>query len=207
MRLLLILLTAIGVFGPCSDLRARTWTHRDGRQIEAELTAYRAGIVTLRRSKDGKLGQGPLTLLSTADQDYVLQRAARSNATRGEAVTFVQAESSPEWYQRAARLAAMQQRQQAYDVVDAAIAEATADLNRFLAQEIPAIPHRPHRDLLVERDIIAYVDRHYAPVFFRALTLAARWSREISDRRELGILGQRSATWALNLKGVASTLR
>jgi hypothetical protein len=49
----------------------RTWTHVDGRTIEAEFVSSTSTQVTFRRASDGKVFTFELSKLSQADRDYV----------------------------------------------------------------------------------------------------------------------------------------
>ncbi|MCY2993038.1 MAG: SHD1 domain-containing protein [Planctomycetota bacterium] len=54
-----------------SDSKARTWTDRKGRTVEANYVAFNDGKVRINRISDGKVFDVPLESLIDADQAFV----------------------------------------------------------------------------------------------------------------------------------------
>ena len=70
MRARFLSLLAIGVFMLCFDVEARTWTHKDGRTVEAEAVSLSRTGVTLELA-DGTRTTIPVNQLSIDDQAFL----------------------------------------------------------------------------------------------------------------------------------------
>ncbi len=67
-------------FAGWSASKARTWTNRSGKTVEAEFVSLTDETVRLKRKSDGKLFDFPLAKLSDADQAYARERGPRTIA-------------------------------------------------------------------------------------------------------------------------------
>ena len=65
------LISSLILFSIASNLDARTWTSADNKTIEAEFISADSANVTIKRT-DGRTFTLPLSKLSQADQDFVV---------------------------------------------------------------------------------------------------------------------------------------
>lgn len=87
----LLFSASVWVAGARAD--ARTWTDREGRQVEAEFLGLTDGQVEIKRTSDGKIFKWPLDQFSGGDQTFIKSETkpksvpVKSDATSSPTVT------------------------------------------------------------------------------------------------------------------------